>query len=282
MANRKTMKKLLFIIIFLALTHAVFAQQISRNGAGARAAAMGGTITTLSDSWSAANNAAGLAEIRQASAHLAYENRFGMQEFSTLSAGSVIPISDGALGINVSQFGGSLYSEGTVSASYAHQIGGVNLGIRANLLQYRFETLGSKQAVTLDFGVQNQLSEHLFLGAVVTNVFRTKLYDYEDERTPTIIRLGLAYRPDEKLTINIEADKDIDQDPKLRAGLEYRAAEVLYFRTGIVTGEGFNGSFGLGIEHLSGQLDYALTTHSILGLVHQVSLTYRFGQEKEF
>lgn len=271
-------KMIRFLILSGALVLGISqanAQQLMRSGAGATAAAMGGASAMLDDSWSAANNIAGLAALEQHTVHTTYENRFGLAEFSTFAFGGGILTPYGNIGLNLMQFGGQLYSEGTLSLGFAREISNVRLGLRTNLMQYRFEGLESKQVITFDFGVQNQLREDLWLGAFVTNVFRAQLYDFEDERTPTVIRLGLSYRPIEKLILNVEADKDVDYDPRMRVGVSYQLVEALAFRTGIVTGEGFQGSFGLGIQHEGFGLDYALTTHPHLNLIHQVSLRYR-------
>jgi hypothetical protein len=74
------------------------------------------------------------------------------------------------------------------------------------------------------------LSKELTIGAHVYNPTRAKLADYDNERVPTIMKLGLDYKFSNKVFLAIETEKDINYSPVVKVGVEYHAVEMLYLR----------------------------------------------------
>lgn len=135
---------------------------------------------------------------------------------------------------------------------------------------------GSTSAVSVEAGVLAQLSDELWLGAHVYNPNRAKLAEFNDERLPSIFRLGLRYDFSEKVLAALEVEKDVDFDPVMKAGVEYHVVEYLYLRAGIATNPQ-QSTFGFGLVLKQFKLDVATGLHSQLGYSPQVSLLYQFG-----
>jgi len=108
------------------------------------------------------------------------------------------------------------------------------------------------------------------------NPTRSKLNDFNDERIPTIIRLGLNYKFSEQVLATIEAEKDLLNIPAFRAGLEYHTNNILFLRAGAGTGPNLM-SFGVGIAKDALAFDLAASYHQTLGFSPEISFNYTFG-----
>ena len=276
----------IFFIVF------IFTQKASAQNdgipIGARAVGIGNSTVTISDQWAIFNNAAGMANIENIAVGVFFENRFGMKEFSSVAAGFVFPVNQlfrfdtlssyGVAGMSFYRFGDQLYNEQRAGIGYAHNIKNVSLGIKVNYWQLSIEGLGTKRTYTIEFGGQAAITKELIFGAHIYNINQAKLAEYKDERVPTIMKAGLSYRPRvlvDKLMLNIETEKDVDFPVSFKAGVEYMIIEKLSLRTGISTRPFFN-YFGVGFQFKSFDVNYALSTHSDLGLSHYLSVSYNF------
>ena len=251
---------------------------------GARSGGMANASVTLSDLWSVHHNQAGLARLEKISAGIYYENKFLLSNLGLKAAAVAIPVTGapgtrGVFGISMSYFGYSLYNDSKIGLAYAKSFGDkFSAGIQLNYLSTRIGgdfDYGKKGAVAVEGGIQARLSDNLSIGAHIFNPTRTKIADYDDERIPTIMRFGVDYTFSEKVFVSIETEKDIDFKPVFKAGLEYRAIEELYLRTGISTNPTLN-TFGFGLNLKQFTFDFAVSIHQVLGFAPQLSLTYIF------
>lgn len=249
---------------------------------GARSGGMANASVTLSDLWSVHHNQAGLARLEKISAGIYYENKFLLSNLGLKAAAVAIPVTGtestrGVFGISISYFGYSLYNDSKIGLAYAKSFGdNFSAGIQLDYLSTRIgDDYGKKGAVAVEGGIQARLSDNLSIGAHIFNPTRTKIAIYDDERIPTIMRFGVDYTFSEKVFVSIETEKDIDFKPVFKAGLEYRAIEELYLRTGISTNPTLN-TFGFGLNLKQFTFDFAVSIHQVLGFAPQLSLTYIF------
>ncbi len=284
------MKKIYSLFILLCLFIISFAQnycfaQFGQLEAGARSYGIGRTSLTVSDSWAIFNNVAALSGVKGTEAFLGYSNRFTLSGLNTLQAGATFDaFFNGKIGVGVTRFGDDLYNEHRLAVGYSHKISNMSIGIQVNYLQTSIQGYGTRRNFALEMGGLAQLSETLTLGMHIFNINQAKVSDFEDERIPTIMRLGISYRPAERVTVNFEAEKDTEYPASFKAGLEYELInhdknEVL-IRTGITTAE-FLAHFGVGYYKGNFGLDYAFTTLPQVGYSHHVGLVYRFGKTRE-
>lgn len=289
--NLKNQHILIVIIVICLLTISNCFVEAQNDGTpiGARAVGIGNSTVTITDQWAIFNNSAGMANIENIAVGLFFENKFGMKEFSAVSAGFILPVNQlpgidsmssyGVAGISFFRFGDKLYNEQRVGIGYAHNIKNVSLGIKVNYWQLSIEGLGTKRTYVIEFGGQAVIKKDLIFGAHIYNINQAKLAEYKDERVPTIMKAGLSYRPLDKLMFNIETEKDVDFPASFKAGVEYQIINKLNIRTGIST-RPFVNYFGVGFQFKSFEFDYALSTHSDLGLSHFLSISYNIRSKK--
>lgn len=246
---------------------------------GARSAAMGNASVSLSDVWSAQHNQAGLGFLHSASAGVYYENRFLLKELSIKGAVLALPVKGGTFGLCISNFGYSLYSENKYSLSFAKAFGDkFSMGIAMDYLTTKIaEGYGKKGGFAAEIGLQAKPMKGLNIGAHVYNPTRTQLTAYNNERIPTIIRLGGDYTFSDQVTIALESEKDIAQKAIFKAGIEYRAVKEFYLRAGIATNPTLS-SFGFGINLKNFKLDISANYHQTLGFSPQIGMTYTFNK----
>ncbi|MDJ1504119.1 hypothetical protein [Xanthocytophaga agilis] len=274
------MKRLLFFSSLLVIVsiQTVFASG-EPNPAGARVWGLANCSVTFSDPWSVWNNPGGLAYTEYSHLLANYNIRYGMSGFQTMAVGYVHPLSKGVLGATLSRLGDELYNETTAGISYGYLWKNISMGLRVNYLQTGMQEVGKKQTVLFEIGTVVQLLPQLSAGVHIYNVSQSKLDVSTNERIPTVMKVGLAYKPHTKLVWTVELEKDINFPGTFRTGLEYEIVKNLRLRTGIATRPQLY-SFGIGFSPKKLQLDYAFQTHSTLGLSHNLSLSVRLPKKK--
>ena len=248
---------------------------------GARSAGLGHASVAQRDAGALFANISGVAHVKRPSIFAAYENRFGWSEgLHAVAAGFVQPTRYGTGSLSVYRFGDALYSHHRLSLGFSHQINQFSTGIRLSEHQYHIEGFGTRFRTVIDLGGQAQLSSQLMLGMQLLNVTQATLSDETGEKIPTLVQVGLSYRPVAAWLINAEVAHEVTQRPNVKLGVEYTALQKFSLRTGFnsVARRQF---FGLGWKHRLLDIDYALTIHPRLGLSHQVSLMHRLSKQKK-
>jgi hypothetical protein len=242
---------------------------------GARSAGMANASVTLYDLWSVHHNQAGLGWLEEFSAGAFYESKFLLNELSVKGGAIAYPTKSGTFGVSIMSFGYSLYSEGKYGLAYGRKLGeNVSAGVQVNYLTTRIANdYGNASALSVEAGVQARLSKKLAIGMHLYNPNRAKITDYNNEKIPTVMRLGLDYKFSNKVFTTVEAQKDIDHPAQLKVGIEYHIVEQLYLRAGISSNPFLN-TFGFGLKLQKFQVDFATSIHSTLGFTPQMSLTY--------
>lgn len=269
-----------YLFVFLTLAITTYAGN-DNTPIGARSAGLGHASVSISDVWSAHHNQAGLGFLRRPEAGVYYESRFLLPELGLSGAVFALPTSNGTFGFNVRTFGNELYSESKIGFSYARAFSDqLSIGMQLNYNNIRFaEFYGVRNTFTAEVGVQYRVTPQLTVAAHVYNPNRVKLADFNNERLPSIMRFGLGYQLSNKVLVVAEAEKDSYNKPIIKAGVEYLVSDNFYVRTGIASNPYLN-SFGFGLNLKDLRIDFAGSFHRFLGFTPQLSLNYRFGQER--
>jgi len=146
-------------------------------------------------------------------------------------------------------------------------------------------------AVAADLGILHQsTNENLKIGLTLRN-FGKQLSSYTNsdysEELPNLFCLGFSYHPQEKLYVNFDVRKPLDGEYSFLVGTEYQAHKLLAFRAGYKTNaddwkaggdaEVLSGiSFGMGFNWQKYLIDYAVASYGDLGMINNISLTYKF------
>lgn len=267
---------IIIILTFVFLQNAT--AQLGITSLGARAQAMGNAAVALEDNFSPFNNVGATASIEKITAIAAFENRFGFISFQRFGAGVLSPTKLGVISLIAQKAGADLYNEQTYGLGFSNKFGIVSLGIQANYTQIFIKDTGSKGIPSLSLGGLAEILPSLYFGAHIYNISQSKISKEENLYLPVILKSGISYKASDVLTISAEAEKDIDKDVRLKGGLEYMFLKKFSIRTG-VTSSPFQHHFGIGFNPSTFFLDYALTTHSEIGMIHQMSLAYQLGRK---
>lgn len=261
----------LFFFVMLCVVPA-FAQLNS----GPRLTSLGNAYVALQDVWSAMGNQAGLAGLTNPEIAAAYENRFGMQELSTKAAVFALPIKNDVLAVSFVSYGVSNYTENKSSLSLAHKFGPkLHLALALNYHQLKIDQYGNAKSFSFEAGIQYKLNKHVLLASHIANPNQSKYDHLAEEVIPASIQFGISYLFSKQLLLCTEIDKILDQEADIKSGLEYRLVDFLALRGGLNINP-FKQFFGFGLNYQEIKLDFAVSSHPILGYSPQISLGYAF------
>ncbi len=256
----------------------------NKHNVGARSTAMGHTSATLKDLWSVRNNQAGMAFLEQPIFGIAYENRFNLQELSLKSAAIVLPTQSGNFGLAYTHLGDDIYSESSINLGYARMFGErFAAGISLDYLRLSVSGVpeaGSTGAFTGALGIMGEPLDNFWIAAHLYNPFGVKLESYEyEEEVPTIMSLGLSYLFDDLILLTTEVEKDIEEDARFKAGVEYKFISQLCFRAGIASNPSeYSAGVGFNIKDFFG--DVGFFKHQYLGFTPSFTLAYRLQKKR--
>jgi hypothetical protein len=260
-------------LLFVVISSYTFGQMNTHFGG--RSAGLAHSSVTLSDVWSSHHNQAGLAWLENSEAGVFVQNRFLLKELNYSGFAYAHKLNSGALALSFSNFGYQLYGESKIGLGYGLKFSNIiSGGIQLNYHNTRLaNNYGKKSGITAELGMQAYLNDKLILAAHLFNPTRTQLNDYNNERMATIMRLGLNYKFSKQVFATAEVEKDIDARPIFRAGIEYRASELIYLRGGVGT-QPTLAAFGVGVSKSNFKLDIAASYHQMLGFTPDLSLNY--------
>ena len=271
---------------------------------GARAAAFGNASVALAgEVWSMGNNVAGLSEIQRPTVGFYAENRYFSPALNVGALIVALPLGraagavatdpagaapalvaarawarHGVVAVEVQRFGGTLYNETRLGAGYGYRFGQISLGGRVDVLQVSIEGLGSRRVLLGTLGGQIEVvPQRLSFGASLYNLGQARLVRYQDERVPTVLKAGLAYRPSTQVLLLVETEKDVERAANFKAGLEYRPVPVLAARLGLASLTE-QVSAGIGLLAGSFQIDYAAAFQQVLGFSQHLSVSRSWGR----
>jgi len=265
------MRKIIWFLFISTFLSTVSLAQDGIYDFGGKSAGLANTSVTISDAYSVFNNIGALANVEKTTAFVGYRNLFGINELNTLAAGFVKPFKAGTLGVSFYRFGGELLSQQKASVGFSNKFGLVSLGANISYLQYSIETLGKSSAFVFEFGGLAEVTKQIKLGAYVFNLNQASLSNGSQQELPITMKVGVSYLPIEDLAINAEVLKQVDNEERIRVGLNYDVIKNFSIRTGIETNP-VKGSFGLGFRPGRFLLDYAFSNHSVLGDIHDLSI----------
>lgn len=275
---KKNPAALLLPVFLAAVLSAGGAKAVNDNlPLGGRQAGMGNSAVSLYDFWAISHNQAGLAGQQHTGAGFYIENRYLTKEMSLGAVAVAFPAANGVFGINVTYFGFSQYHESKAGLSYARKFGqNFSAGMQLNYLYtYLGPDAGSSGTVAAELGVICQLLPQVNLGVHLFNPTGSRIGSSHGENIPRIIRLGVSWMYQELVLIALETEKDMDQHPVFRAGLDYQVVKNVFLRGGIGS-QPVTNSFGFGLKLGNLDLDLSSSFHQILGYSPQFSLTYFF------
>jgi hypothetical protein len=286
---------LLFLVLPAVLLSAGPARAVFDDyGPSPRMHAMGGGCAALADDGGAIfYNPAGLSQLGEYQLFTSYQQPYGFDFLEYLAGSLTIPLpkygvaSLGYQKFGVTYQGEDLLSEKTFSLSHGFSViqdvhSSLAFGYTFNLYALELGTstegqsLGSAQAVGVDFGILAVLRGRTRMGAVMRNLNRPRMGQGYREDLPRYMEFGIAYQPYPGVVTVLDLTKKFGQETQMNGGLEAQIVPFMALRFGVQT-KPDRVMGGAGFQYRGIHLDYALINHSVLPLTHQMSISYRFG-----
>lgn len=241
---------------------------------GAERTGMGSVCLTGNGFWASFQNQALLAANRSFSAGINYENRFGISELGTRTAGLTIPAGNASLGIVYSHFGYNHFRRELAGLSCGMALGeNIDAGLQIDYIAEKTSgEYADRYCLTFEAGLLLSPKENVYIGIHVFNPVPNSL---RRSFLPSAVRAGAGIELTRLLFAGAEAEMSSGEKLILRTGFEYRVLEKIQLRGGFST-ENTSFTFGLGYLLKSLQLDLAFATHERLGITSSASLVFSF------
>ena len=241
---------------------------------GAQSQGMSNTKLFIKNSWSYFNNVGAMDRLDQTEIQVGVDQRFGLQELSTVSFSGIVKKNHGCLGFGISRYGGAQFNQQLLGIGFSNTLGIMSLGAKLDWIQTQIEGFGSGNSLLLSLGGVAQLGPNFFFGANFYNLTQSKTSKYSAEALPTFVQLGLSYSSSPSLSIFSELEKEVDSSPIFKIGIDYSLSNKLFLRTGVSTNP-IRLSFGLGLRHNQFIFDYGYGQNTSLGRTHHISMGFK-------
>lgn len=259
------------LLLFASLTSS--GADYYRPSAGAGEAGTGYVCVMKKGFWSSFHNQALLIHNNSFSAGVNYENRFGISQLGTRTAGVIIPAGKASLGVIYSYFGYADFRRNTTALACGLKLServsaGAQVDYFAEMAPGEYEDI---HLLTGEAGVVFSASENTMIGIHLFNPVPNSL---RNSSMPSRIRVGAGTNLNNLLFAGAEAEMSTGSKMILRTGFEYEAAKKFWLRSGFSTE---NNSFSFGIGYLAKfvKLDLAFATHEKLGITSSASLIFK-------
>jgi len=266
------MIKFYSFFIFLFLGYQSFSQVLY----GPKITSMGNAGVALQNVWSNNSNAAGIAVIENPTFAAGYENRFSVKELSSKSVVGVFPVKNYRLGASFQSYGNSSYALSKTGISLARAFGkNLFTAITLNYHQVSIENYGNARSFSVEAGMQLEALPDFWIGAHIANPNQSKFANSTEELIPAHLKFGAAFIMSNKLIISSEIEKVLDAQMDFKIGLEYKIIELLALRGGI-SANTFKQYAGFGLNYQKFEMDFAVSSHPVLGYSPQIAIGYAF------
>jgi len=271
------------LVVFLLLSGAILKAANDNLPVGARSAGMAHASICVNDVWAVQHNQAALASLKNPEvgvfSQIVYPNSKVLMNAMAVAS----PFKYGVISGTFTRLGfKNLYNESKYGLGYSRQFGkAISAGMQLNYLSTFIgdNNHGNRGTVAVEAGFIAEVVKNLRIGVHVYNPTRSKTAQYNNERVPTILKMGLQYTFSDKVFTTVEVEKDIANKPILKVGAEYRIAKEVYLRGGLSNNPSLNAA-GFGIELKKFNLDFAAAFHPQMGVSPQIGLRYRFEKKQ--
>ena len=223
--------------------------------------------------WSSFHNQALLAFNNSFLCGINYENRFGISELGTRTAGVVFPAGRASVAAIYSDFGYTDFKRDMAGVACGLKLS-ENIAVGVQIDYFSERTPGeydNNQSITFETGIIVSPSDKIRIGFHLFNPVPNSL---RKNNQPVSLVVGAAINLSKALYAAAEAEMSSGSYATLRTGFEYEALKNLMLRAGFITRNN-SFCFGTGYQVGSVTLDIGFTTHEILGVTSVASLIFR-------
>jgi hypothetical protein len=240
---------------------------------GASSFAIGNAAVAIDDFiYAVYYNPAALSFSDKIQAAFTVQNYFGINDLNSIDLTTRFSVAGHPFSIAINRFGNPHYLEFQLSAGSQFELSkNCAVGVSAQWYILSIKKYSQDQAWGISFSILYSVTSKITLGALMTNVNRPTISE-ANEDLPQTMNMGLSYRPGNDLILSFEVFHDIRYLSEFRAGCSYQVLPAFTIRAGIEDQlDLYSYGFGINLNWIS--VDYALRTHSVLGLSHIATVT---------
>lgn len=183
-------------------------------------------------------------------------------------------------GLGIEHSSTDIYTEQRFRLAYGRRLSeAFYLGGSADVLRASAQEYGATTMATFGLSLLARALPDVWIGAKIQNPFQQKI---GEDLVPTILRIGASWKPSEILLMAFETEKDLERNPMIKAGLEYRPISALVIRAGVRSNKVTRIGFGAGIQ-LKNNLSFNLSSewHPSLGLTPSAMVSWQKGSKSK-
>ena len=271
------MQKFLLTILFLIQSSLlIFAQYYP----GAKQISLANSdVGRANDVFSIFTNPGGIAQMDHREIGVYYSPApFGFRELANGFIAYNETFSFGSAGLGVMYYGFELYNETRIIAVFSHNYENkFYAGASANYHRVTIRNYGCTATFYADVGGILHLTDYLHWGFCIHNLNHAS-FGFYDDQIPVILDSGISIEILNNLIFNAALEKDIRYNASIMFGIDFRIVKYLSIRSGF-SNEPSRYTAGIGIHYSFVNFDYAVFTHSDLGLTHQAGLIISFNAD---
>ena len=241
--------------------------------AGAGEAGMGYACVMKEGFWSSFHNQALLAFNNSFEFGINYENRFGIKELGTRTAGLLIPAGKASVGAAYSHFGYTDFKRDVAGLACGLKLSEkIAAGVQIDYFSERTSgEYNNNQCITFETGLIVSPSDNIKIGLHLFNPVPNSL---RKNNQPVSLSVGAGIDLSKILFAGVEAEMSSGSNLILRTGFEYEAVKNLWLRAGFST-KNNSFCFGTGYQFGMVKIDLGFATHEMLGVTSSVSLIFK-------
>ncbi len=222
-------------------------------------------------------NPAGIGFLSTSSISSGFYRHLDLEGFNTIGIwGNLIKPKFG-FGLSIDKFGDQLYHEARIGLAVSKKVDRISFGIKISYLNTGIKDLSSKQTLLAEFGIITMLNKKFFAGFHAVNLTRAQLYD--SQYLPTILSIGLCFKPGDKMNITSQIDYYINRKPTIRMGMKYIPKENFEIISGVNPALN-NVHLGFSFFIKKYNFAYATSINPVFGLSNQLSLSLNLKNKK--
>jgi hypothetical protein len=269
------MSRLLLVILLIVPNYTSIYPQYNP---GAKQIALANSdVAQANDVFAVFTNPAGLSQMNWREVGLYYSPApFGFSELANGFIAYNEPFSFGSIGIGAMIYGFDLYRESKVTLAFSYNYqNSFFVGLAADYHTVSIRNYGSTGVFYADLGGLVYLADDLRWGFDLHNLNHAS-FGASDDQIPVVLNTGLSIDLIDNFTLNAAVEKDIRYNAGIMFGFDYELIEYISLMSGF-SNEPSRFTAGIGIHYSILNLDYAVFTHTELGITHQAGIIIDFS-----
>jgi hypothetical protein len=265
-----------FIFLFLTISGVLNAQVFNRTTEDAGSLGLGAATVAYSGLQYGVQNEAQLGDAKKYGFLAGTAVPFSIVGWSVAHVQAHVGIGKiGGIGLDFASSGIDAYKEQRIRLMYGRKLSPVlSLGGGFDFLSVNAKDYGNSRTFTFGLALLAQPIKSLTLGFRLSNPVEAKI---DEQKLPTVIKLGGTYEFSKLFKLLFETEKDIDRPAFLKAGLEYKPQSRIVIRAGVRNGRNLPARLGLGVglRLKSGlAVDFGSEWHTQLGITPALTVIW--------